>query len=70
MLTREQAMNARHFEHVTLRNANGTPLRARRNGKTQTWKTRPEAFRLPIKHGLYTYGDITEANMADWRVAE
>jgi hypothetical protein len=25
---------------------------ARRNGKTQTWKTRPEHFSIPIKYGF------------------
>jgi hypothetical protein len=34
----------------------------RRNGQTQTWKTRPGEFRIPTKYGLYRYGDITERN--------
>ncbi len=33
-----------------------------RNGKTQTWKTRPDAFKIPVKHGLYSYGYITQDN--------
>ncbi len=32
------------------------------NGKCKTWKRSPERFRLPIKHGLYTFGEITEEN--------
>jgi len=31
----------------------------RRNGKTQTWKTRPGAYRIPVKFGLYSYSQIT-----------
>jgi hypothetical protein len=34
----------------------------RRNGKTQTWKRSPERFRIPVKYGLYEYGNITEEN--------
>ena len=63
-----EAMTAERFEHVSLKNADGTPLRARRNGRTQTWKTRPAEFRLPAKHGLYDTFQITERNAADWRV--
>lgn len=33
--------------------------RARRNGRTQTWKTRPNDYRIPIKAGLRVYGEIT-----------
>lgn len=38
----------------------GKHLKVRRNGKTQTWKTRPAEFRIPIKFGLYGYGEITQ----------
>jgi outer membrane protein assembly factor BamB len=37
----------------------------RRNGKTQTWKTRPGEFRIPVKAGLRSCGEITDLNMAD-----
>jgi hypothetical protein len=36
-----------------------------RNGKTQTWKTRPGEFRIPIKAGLKSCGEITDLNMDD-----
>lgn len=36
--------------------------RWRRNGRTKTWKTRPGEFRIPVKHGLRSYGYITEYN--------
>lgn len=34
----------------------------RRNGRTQTWKTRPDDFRIPVKWGLRGYDSITPAN--------
>lgn len=38
---------------------NGRYWKVRRNGRTQTWKTRPGEFRIPIKAGLKSYGEIT-----------
>jgi hypothetical protein len=69
MVTKEQAMSAREFEHATLKNADKTPLRARASGQCQTWKSRPGDFKLPCKYGLKQSFYITEANAADWRVA-
>ena len=34
--------------------------RARRNGKTQTWKRDKTRFRIPVKYGLYGYGAIEQ----------
>lgn len=61
--------NNRMFHHVSLLNADKTPLRARRNGKTQTWKTKPGEFRLPAKHGLKDTFQITDKNAHEWVVA-
>ncbi len=44
-------------------------VRVRPNGKCQTWKTRPEEFRLPIKYGLYGYGAITHLNCEHFHLA-
>jgi hypothetical protein len=38
----------------------------RRNGKMQTWKTRPQNFRQPVKHGLYQYHAITHLNVSEF----
>lgn len=38
----------------------------RRNGAVQTWKRDADRFRLPIKHGLYAYSDITEQDLTDY----
>lgn len=69
MITKEHALALKHrqtLEHTTLKNADGTPLRARVNGKTQTWKTRPAEFCIPIKHGIRECAYITEKNASQW----
>jgi hypothetical protein len=69
MITKEIAVSARYrdeFHHVTLKNSDGTPTRCRVNGKCQTWVRKPEAFRLPVKHGLKTCFYITELNAHEW----
>ena len=58
-ITMEQAINAKVF-HANGCQPKRTPERWRRNGRTQLWKTRPTEFRVPVKHGLYHYGYITQ----------
>lgn len=77
MITYDEALTANNFEHVSLKNADGTPLRCRRSGKTKTWKRQPGAFRIPVKYGLKQSFYIEWAptgfdgfgNAADWEVA-
>lgn len=69
MITKNDAETKRHFEHVTLKNADGTALRARATGKCQTRKTRPNEFKLPVKHGLRDSFYITQETAHEWRVA-
>lgn len=72
MITKEQAIALQYrnrLEHVTAKNADGTPVRCRVNGKLKTWKTRPDEFSLPVKHGLYRCFKITQENAKDWVVA-
>ena len=38
------------------------PINWRANGKLKTWKRAPTRFKLPIKHGLYSYAYIDETN--------
>ena len=54
----------------SLRNRDGSPLRARVNGRCKVWKTRPTEFRLPMKHGLRQCFYITEDNASDWSLSE
>ncbi len=66
MVTKEQAMRARDFHHVTLKDSRGAPVRCRASGKCKTWKTRPEDFKLPVKYGLYQSFYIEPRNAAQW----
>ena len=61
MVTKEQALTAMEF-HENGCEACSKVYKWRRNGKTQTWKTRPNDFCLPIKYGLYSYGHMTHNN--------
>ena len=58
------------FEHKELKNRDGSPLRARANGRIQTWKTRPGLFKLPCKHGLrdcfYIEDSLDASNNNEW----
>jgi hypothetical protein len=42
--------------------ANGRYWLLRRNGKTQLWKTKPNAFSIPVKAGLKTCARIDQAS--------
>jgi hypothetical protein len=65
-INRQNCNDCDVFYHKTLKNADKTALRARRNGKTQTWKTRPNDFKIPVKYGLYQYFYIDQNNCKDW----
>lgn len=63
--------------HRTENNADGTPVRARVNGAIKLWKTRPNDWRLPMKHGLYECFYIGVSNSVhidqspdDWGIPE
>lgn len=58
MITKSQAETERYFHDDECRTW-------RRNGATQLWKTRPADFRVPVKYGLYAYGQIwhTDAHL-------
>jgi len=66
MITKFQALNlcthGRIIYDKVYKNADGSPQRWRINGKIQTWKTRPNEFCVPIKHGLRDYLYLTERN--------
>lgn len=67
MITKSQALSARSFHE---NHEPGARVRMwRRNGATQTWKTRPGQFRVPVKYGLYQYGQITDVNAHGYHVA-
>jgi hypothetical protein len=55
---------------------NGHYWRLRRNGQTQKWKTRPADFRIPVKAGFKSYGEVTHRSAvallsdSNWRTAD
>lgn len=56
MITKDIAINLKVGDILYYDLRLGTdkrPWRAKVNGKIQTWKTRPDVFRLPMKRGLY-----------------
>lgn len=77
MITKQQAIEAHEFhwgECQVLVGPRGgerqVSERWRRNGRTQTWKTRPNDWRVPIKHGLYGYGEIWHTSSSRWHTLE
>lgn len=78
MVTKEQAITARHFHYIgkhdcskTVGPRGGITTRiteVRASGKCQTWKRDPLRFRLPIKYGLYESWEITQDNAADFHI--
>jgi hypothetical protein len=57
------------FWHRLARNADGTPVRCRRNGKMRVWKTRPDDFLQPVKYGLKECFYLTPEVIHLWVVA-
>jgi hypothetical protein len=46
--------NGDMVHHVSRKNADGTPMRARVTS-VKTWKTRPDDVEVHVKHGMYDY---------------
>lgn len=80
MITKEQAIEAgegrnRYFHYGICKKdigpRGGETLKVevwRANGKCQTWKTRPNEFKLPIKHGLRDYGYLHHHNACEFHL--
>ena len=71
MITKQQAIDAdigHVFHHISIKNSSFEPVRCRKNGKVKVWKTRPEEFKMPVKHGLYDHFYITENNAGEWNL--
>ena len=65
MITKEQALSESVFHYGTCTRTvgprGGVTERVehwRRNGSTQTWKTRPEEFSVPVRYGMRSTGYI------------
>lgn len=55
--------NGDMIHHVSKLNADGTPMRARVTS-VKTWKTRPLAVEVHVKHGLYDYATFDESELS------
>ena len=40
-------------------NSDGSKRRWRVTGKVKLWKRDPQRIKVPLKHGLYAYGELT-----------
>jgi len=73
MISVSQAKNLRPGQLVYLVNSwdsDGKPSRAKVNGRVQTWKTRPNDFKVPLKRGLYDTGYLTPSNADRFTLTE
>jgi len=73
VITRASLNNSGFWHRTAKYSSRGKPggLRyVRRNGQAQTWKRTPGKFRIPWKHGLYEYGEITNANAHEWSTVD
>lgn len=68
MITMQQAVTGQEF-HEDHEPA-GKIYEWRRNGATQTWKTRPGDFRIPVKYGYRSTGQITHNDAHRFHLAE
>src|SRR4051812_18711870 len=77
VLTRDNAMSAREFHSaescaqvVAIGPRGGVTMPRvenwRRNGATQTWRTRPAEFRIPVKYGMRDYWNLTHYDAPLW----
>ncbi len=76
-ITLEQAKSLEYGDMLHLdnyNNADGTPARLRVNGKVKTWKRDANRIKVPVKHGLYNYGEVTngtyEGNSVSFTIDE
>ncbi len=76
MISKSLALTADHFHYGTCVRTVGPRggvktqiIKCRRNGSTQTWKYDQNRFRVPIKRGLYEYGEITQDNAGSFHAA-
>ena len=66
-MTLDEAKSLRHGEmvhHVSKKNADGTPMRARVTS-VKTWKTRPNEVEVHVKHGMYDYAVFSQYELGE-----
>ena len=78
MITKQQALTEQHFHCEAVRRCVKTigprggveisVVNVRASGSCQTWKTRPDDFKLPVKFGLYASTYITQDNAGSFHL--
>lgn len=62
-ITLEEAKNL-HIGQIVYhrhnKNADCTPQRWKVNGQVKIWKRNPKRVKVPLKHGLFIFGYLTE----------
>ena len=58
----KQLRTGDYIHHVTKKNSDGTPMRARVTS-VKTWKRSPERIEVRYKRGLYEYGAFIESEL-------
>ena len=58
-ITQAYIENSLYNGELWARMGNGRFWRVRRNGQTKIWKTRPGEYRIPVKAGLRSCGEVT-----------
>lgn len=64
--------SVREFHSNMVVNADGSCQRWRRNGRTvhPAPVRRPDEFYVPVKHGMYSYGRLTETDLPTFHPAD
>lgn len=57
--TRQEIEEALDDSRLYVHMNHGNSQLCRRNGQTQIWKTRPDDYRVPFKHGFKSFGQVT-----------
>lgn len=64
-ITRDQALNLGTFHRPGSHDDDKNRCYVlRRSGRTKTWVTRPDDYRIPVKYGIYEHGYIMSATLA------
>lgn len=78
MITKDTALQLHYSQELHYGTCNRTVgprggikesiIRVRVSGQCKTWKTRPEEFRVPVKHGLYESAEINHRNASQFHL--
>jgi hypothetical protein len=72
-MTLEEAKSLKYGDiiySVCDKNADGTAVRFKVNGKPKIWKRSPDRVCVPLKHGLYNFGYMFEYDLKFYTLKE